>query len=66
MGIMVSKGHLQFEEKVSTYWPKFAKNGKENMKVEEILRHEGGMHKFDKVLKSDDFLSRNIKHNSVG
>ena len=47
LGIMVSKGYLRFEEKVATYWPEFGKNGKENIKVEDILRHESGMHKFD-------------------
>jgi CubicO group peptidase (beta-lactamase class C family) len=47
MGIMVSKGHLNLEEKVSTYWPEFAQKGKENIKVEDIMRHEGGMHKLD-------------------
>ena len=28
MAIMKQKGLLNFEEKVSNYWPEFAKNGK--------------------------------------
>ena len=66
LGIMVSNGHLNFSEKVSTYWPKFAKNGKENLKVEDVLRHECGMHKFDAVLKPEDCYTKNIKQNSLG
>ena len=66
MAMMVSRGHLKYEEKVATYWPEFAQHGKENLKVEDIMRHEGGMHKLDTLLKPSDILRENIKNNSMG
>jgi CubicO group peptidase (beta-lactamase class C family) len=35
---MVDKGLLDYNEKVSTYWPEFAQNGKENLKLCDVLR----------------------------
>lgn len=61
MAIMVSNGHLKYDEKVSTYWPEFAQKGKENIKVEDILRHEGGMHMLDAMLDPSDEWTENIK-----
>ena len=43
MAIMKSQGHLNFEEKICTYWPEFAQNGKENLKVEDLMRHGAGL-----------------------
>jgi len=39
MAILVDKGLLKYEEKVATYWPEFGQHGKENVKVEDVLRH---------------------------
>lgn len=38
-----SDGLLDYEEKVATYWPAFAKNGKENITVEQLLTHKAGL-----------------------
>ena len=35
---LVDKGHLDYGEKVSKYWPEFAQNGKEEVKVCDVLR----------------------------
>ena len=45
MAKMFDEGRLDFDEKVCTYWPEFAKNGKENIKVCDVMRHEAGIHK---------------------
>ena len=34
------RGHLDYEEKVSKYWPEFAQNGKEDVTVEMVLNHQ--------------------------
>jgi CubicO group peptidase (beta-lactamase class C family) len=34
---------LSYDEKVATYWPEFAQNGKENVTVADVLRHEAGL-----------------------
>lgn len=40
---LVDRGLLDVEERVSTYWPEFAVNGKEDVKVWQILSHSSGL-----------------------
>lgn len=41
--ILADRGLLDVNEKVATYWPEFAANGKENVKVSHILSHTSGV-----------------------
>jgi len=66
MAFMVDQGRLKYSEKVCTYWPEFAKNGKENITVADVLRHECGMHKLDQLVKVSDAYTENILNNSIG
>jgi len=43
MGIMAGKGHLDWDAKVTKYWPEWGKNGKDLITVAEVMRHEGGL-----------------------
>ena len=38
-----SRGLLDYEERVCTYWPEFAKNGKEKVTVRQLLAHQAGL-----------------------
>ena len=38
-----SEGLLDYNEKVSYYWPEFGKNGKENITVEQLITHKSGL-----------------------
>ena len=42
---------LDYNEKVSTYWPEFAKNGKENITVEQLITHKAGLVLLDRSVK---------------
>ena len=63
---LVDRGLLDYSEKVSTYWPEFAKNGKEEVRLEDVLRHEAGMAWVNHTYEPEDFLPENIKKNSIG
>jgi CubicO group peptidase (beta-lactamase class C family) len=41
-----SRGWLDYEEHVSTYWPEFAQHGKDSMTVRQLLSHQGGLFAF--------------------
>lgn len=41
--MLVDHGLLDPNEKVSKYWPEFAANGKENVKVSQIMSHSSGV-----------------------
>lgn len=40
---LIQEGRLNPDEKVSTYWPEFAANGKENVTVAMVMRHRSGL-----------------------
>jgi CubicO group peptidase (beta-lactamase class C family) len=42
-----SRGWLDYEERVSKYWPEFGQNGKEIITVRQLLAHQAGLFAFD-------------------
>ena len=42
-----SRGWLDYEQRVSSYWPEFAQNGKETVTVRQLLAHQAGLFAFD-------------------
>lgn len=42
-----SRGWLDYDERVCTYWPEFAQQGKERITVRELLAHQAGLFTFD-------------------
>ncbi len=47
LAIAHSRGWLDYEQRVATYWPEFAQHGKENMTVRQLLAHQAGLFAFD-------------------
>ena len=47
LAIAHSRGWLDYEERVSTYWPEFAQNGKERITVRQLLAHQAGLFALD-------------------
>ena len=41
--ILVSEGHVAYDEPVATYWPEFAQNGKNNITLRQMLSHQTGL-----------------------
>ena len=39
----MEKGLLKYEEKVSTYWPEFSSNGKEDITIGMLMSHQAGI-----------------------
>ena len=42
-----SRGWLDYEERVATYWPEFAQRGKDTITVRQLLAHQAGLFAFD-------------------
>ncbi|HSR06023.1 MAG TPA: serine hydrolase domain-containing protein, partial [Bryobacteraceae bacterium] len=45
-----SRGWLDYEERVCTYWPEFAQRGKETITVRHLLAHQAGLFAFDELV----------------
>lgn len=54
---LIEQGRLNPEEKVATYWPEFAQNGKENITVAMIMRHRSGLSAVREDITLDQFES---------
>ncbi len=42
-----SRGLLDFDERISKYWPEFAQQGKKNITIRQLLAHQAGLFEFD-------------------
>jgi CubicO group peptidase (beta-lactamase class C family) len=47
LAIAHSRGWLDYEERVCTYWPEFAQRGKERITVRQLLAHQAGLYALD-------------------
>ena len=48
-----SHGWLDYDERVCTYWPEFAQQGKEKITVRQLLGHQAGLYALDEPLDRD-------------
>jgi CubicO group peptidase (beta-lactamase class C family) len=50
LAVAHSRGWLDYEERVSTYWPEFAQQGKEAITVRQLLAHQAGLFALDEPM----------------
>ena len=63
---LVGQGLLNYDAKIVEYWPEFGAKGKSELKIADLMRHEGGLASFDVSMEIQDLLTANIKLNKVG
>ena len=66
MGVLVSRGLMDYDAKITRYWPEFGAQGKEELTVADLMRHEAGLANFETSLDAADLFTENIKNNAVG
>src|SRR4026209_280217 len=47
LAVALARGWLEYEQRISVYWPEFACNGKETITVRQLLAHQAGLFAFD-------------------
>ncbi|MEM6599209.1 MAG: serine hydrolase domain-containing protein [Cyanobacteria bacterium P01_C01_bin.69] len=53
LAIAHSRGWLAYDERVATYWPEFAQNGKETVTVRQLLAHQAGLFAFNEPVNRE-------------
>eukprot|EP01134_Creolimax_fragrantissima_P003520 CFRG3520T1 len=56
MSMLVDRKHLDLDTPIASYWPDFAKNGKESITVGELMSHAGGLHSVSEPISIDVLL----------
>ena len=60
------RGLLGYNDKISQHWPEFGQNGKQDITVADLMRHEAGLAYLTEPLKVEDTLTEHIKRNAIG
>lgn len=61
MAMLFDKGKFKYEDPVCKYWPEFGYNGKKNITVADVMRHEAGLSRFDQIVEHESFHTQNMK-----
>jgi CubicO group peptidase (beta-lactamase class C family) len=63
---LVDKGLIDYNARITDYWPEFGSGGKEGVTIADLMRHEAGLANFDTSIDMEDLLTENIKENKIG
>jgi CubicO group peptidase (beta-lactamase class C family) len=53
MAVAHSRGWLDYEERIATYWPEFGQHGKDKITVRQLLAHQAGLFAIDEPVDRD-------------
>lgn len=54
MLVAADRGLIDFEAPVADYWPEFAQNGKEDVRVKHLMSHSAGLSGFDEKVTTEE------------
>ena len=66
MAWLYGQGLIDYSAPVTEYWPAFGGNGKQDLTLADVMRHEGGMASLEISIDPADLLSDRIKENAIG
>ncbi|MES1915232.1 MAG: hypothetical protein MHM6MM_007209 [Cercozoa sp. M6MM] len=56
IGMLVDRGLLDYSTKIAAVWPEFAQNGKGDITVGDVMRHQAGLPYFESPLSARDLI----------
>lgn len=65
MAMLADKGLIDYDAKISEYWPEYAQNGKDQT-IADLMRHEAGLAALDTTIDPNDLHPDRLKENAVG
>lgn len=62
----VSESRLDYGARICDYWPEFSGDGKENLSIADLMRHEAGLSALNVSIEPSDLWRESIKANKLG
>jgi CubicO group peptidase (beta-lactamase class C family) len=66
MAMLVDQGLLDYNARITEYWPAFGANGKDDTTIADLMRHEAGLAAFDTTIEPHSLHPENLQENAVG
>jgi len=66
MAMAKDRGLLDYADKISKHWPEFGQEGKEDLTIADLMRHECGLPSLTPPPSVEDIQTANIKTNALG
>ncbi len=60
LAVAHSRGLVDYDQRVATYWPEFARAGKEDVTVRQLLAHQAGLAVIDRALSVEDLADLDV------
>ncbi|CAI4228045.1 unnamed protein product [Auanema sp. JU1783] len=57
VAVLVDRGYLSYDDKVTDYWPEYGRHGKGNTTIEHVLSHMAGLPYLDEQIEPDDIIN---------
>lgn len=65
MAMLADRGLIDYDAKISDYWPEYAQNGKDQT-IADLMRHEAGIAALDTTVDPADLHPDRLKQNALG
>eukprot|EP01125_Pyxidicula_operculata_P008033 TRINITY_DN2713_c0_g1_i2.p1 TRINITY_DN2713_c0_g1~~TRINITY_DN2713_c0_g1_i2.p1 ORF type:complete len:415 (-),score=74.65 TRINITY_DN2713_c0_g1_i2:194-1438(-) len=65
IALLKERGLLSYRDPVAKHWPEFSQNGKENITIAEVLRHEAGLDALDEGIPWRVYLDQDNPKDSL-
>ena len=56
MAQLVAEGRASYDDPVAKHWPEFARNGKEEVTIAQVVSHQSGINAFEEPIEVGDLL----------
>ncbi len=63
IAMLVDRGCISYNTRIADIWSEFAQHGKDIITIEDLMRHESGLHKFPFSLTTEQLQRENLKCN---
>ena len=64
IAMLVDRGNIKYNTKIIDIWPEFGQKGKDFITLEDVLKHESGLEKFDFSIDAHDLHRIALKQNN--